>query len=114
MLDDLPDDRHARGAQELAQLGEVVAARQGGDAERALLGAAGLLPAGELRGFLASVAALLHPWNSLEAPANRGQASACHAGGGSRAPGRQGERRPQRRVRLKVATSSGAPAVRRS
>ena len=35
-LDDLADDRHAGGAQQLAQLGEVVALRQRRDAERAL------------------------------------------------------------------------------
>ena len=39
VLDDLPDDGDARGAQQLVQLGEVVAVRQRGDAERALLGA---------------------------------------------------------------------------
>ena len=37
VLDRLADDRHARGAQQLAQLGEVVALGQRGDAEGALL-----------------------------------------------------------------------------
>ena len=38
-LDHLADDRHAGGAQQLAELGEVVALRQRGDAEGALAGA---------------------------------------------------------------------------
>ena len=37
VLDRLPDDRHAGRAQQLAQLGEVVAVLERGDAERALL-----------------------------------------------------------------------------
>ncbi len=40
VLDDLPDDRDTRRAQQLAQLGEVVAHFERGDAERALLRAA--------------------------------------------------------------------------
>jgi hypothetical protein len=37
MLDGLADDRHAGRAQQLAQLGEIVAVLERGDAERALL-----------------------------------------------------------------------------
>ena len=42
VLDELADDGHAGGAQQLAQLGEVVALRHDADAERALLGAAAI------------------------------------------------------------------------
>ena len=45
VLDHLAHDRHAGGAQQLAQLGEVVALGQRGDAERALARALARLPA---------------------------------------------------------------------
>jgi hypothetical protein len=47
VLDGLADHRDAGGAQELAQLGEVLAVRERGDAEGALLGAPLLLGVGE-------------------------------------------------------------------
>ena len=60
VLDDLADDGDARGAQQLAQLGEVVARLERGDAERALLRAPARLlrrPCGpRLRGLVAFVA----------------------------------------------------------
>jgi hypothetical protein len=59
-LDDLADGRHAGGAQQLAQLGEIVRLRGRGDHEGALL-----RPSGALRGRvsglgLAAVSGLLH------------------------------------------------------
>ena len=47
VLDGLADDRDARRAQQLAQLGEVVAVLEGGDAEGALLRPALLLGGGD-------------------------------------------------------------------
>jgi hypothetical protein len=47
VLDRLPDDRDAGRAQQLAQLGEVLALLQGGDAEGALLRPALLLGGGD-------------------------------------------------------------------
>jgi hypothetical protein len=38
VLDQLPDDSDARGAQELLELGEVVTVRHDADADRALCG----------------------------------------------------------------------------
>ena len=62
VLDDLADDRDARRAQQLVQLGEVVALGQRGDAECALLGAPLARLAGAGRLAAATVAtALLQP-----------------------------------------------------
>jgi hypothetical protein len=47
VLDGLPDDRHAGRAQQLAQLGEILAVLQGGDAEGALLRPPFLLGGGD-------------------------------------------------------------------
>ena len=61
VLDGLPDHRDARGAQELAQLGEVLAVGQRGDAEGALAGPAGPGAVRARGGRDAPVAAALHP-----------------------------------------------------
>ena len=49
LLDQLADDGDAGGAQQLLELGEIVALGQRGDAERALLGPAGVPAAGPER-----------------------------------------------------------------
>ena len=59
VLDDLADDRDAGGAQQLAQLGEIVALGQRGDAERALLGAPRARFAGTARLAAAAMATAL-------------------------------------------------------
>jgi hypothetical protein len=61
VLDRLPDHGDARGAQKLLELGQVVALREGGDAEGALLGASPLLRAGSGTGWAgAAVTTTLH------------------------------------------------------
>jgi hypothetical protein len=60
VLDGLADHRDARGAQELAQLGQVVARVEHGDAERALAGAALLRRPGAPL-LLPAVPGALHP-----------------------------------------------------
>src|SRR3954453_7201558 len=69
VLDRLADRRDARRAQQLAQLGEVVALLQGADRERALLGAADGRAVGPARLGLSSVPSAFHGLlSSLEAP----------------------------------------------
>ena len=60
LLDQLADDRHARRAEQLLELGEV-ALRQRADADRALLGAARRLCGARAGGDGAAVAGAIHP-----------------------------------------------------
>ena len=86
VLDDLPDDRDAGRAQQLAQLGEVVSGCERGDAERPLLRAPGLrfaaLP--DLAG--AALSGSLHAVQSSRACA-AGLTGSAPAGARSRDPG---------------------------
>src|SRR3954471_21073555 len=70
VLHRLADRRDAGRAQQLAQLGEIVALLEGADRERALLGAAGGAAVGRARLGLSSVPGAFHGLpSSLEAPA---------------------------------------------